>query len=201
MIEQSSAGIIEMMMEDHRELMEHLRTSGSSISLQSRVDADFSKTLLLSAASYFETKIIDDVINVFYEATSGSDALVFFVRDKAASRGYSSWFSWDRPNANKFFGSFGPGFRALMQENIKNEPELANSIRAFMEIGSIRNELVHQNFAQYTLDKTVDEVFDLYESAARFVDRLPDDIRQHINRHRSATVTYHPNQQTNSRES
>lgn len=185
--------IISSMMQEHLELTEHLTQSGA-ISLRSRVDSAFSKILLLSVASYFESRIIDDTVRVFEEETNGSEALVAFILDKTSSRGYSSWFAWDRRNANKFFSAFGPGFRAFMDESIKRDPSLAASIRAFMELGSLRNELVHQNFAQYPLDKTVDEVFALYENAATFVDRFPDDIRQHINEQRFGLTSEHSSQ-------
>ena len=185
MTERTADNIIRTMMREHLELTDHLTQSGA-ISLRSRADAAFSKTLLLSVASYFESRIIDDVVGVFDEETNGSEALVAFVLDKTASRGYSSWFAWDRPNANKFFSAFGPRFRAFMDDSIKQDPSLAASIRAFMELGSLRNELVHQNFAQYPLDKTVDEVFELYETAANFVDRFPNDIRQHMSERRTA---------------
>ena len=179
-IEQSSAASIEAMLEDHHRLIEILQST-DSVSLQATVESAFAKALLVAAASYFESRMTNAVLQIFQEETNGAESLVAFVRDQAVSRGYSSWFDWRSRNASQFFGKFGRGFRSFMDEQIKNDPNLAQSIHAFMEIGSIRNPLVHQNYAQFNLDKTVDEVHQLYESGLLFVEGFPLYMRQHIN--------------------
>lgn len=179
-MEQVSTDSIEAMLEDHHRLIEILQST-NSVSLQATVESAFAKTLLVAVASYFENRITNAVLQIFQEETNGSDALVSFVRDQAVSRGYSSWFNWNSRNANQFFGKFGQGFRSLMDAKIRNDNVLAQSIHAFMEIGSIRNPLVHQNYAQFNLDKTVAEVHQLYESGVIFVEGFPLYIRQHIN--------------------
>ena len=186
MAENEKRTVIDELMEDHRQLMEHLRTTGD-ISLQIRVEYEFAKTLWVSAASYFEAKLTSDILQIFTDETSGSLALVAFVNDQAIARGYHSWFQWEARNANQFFGKFGPGFRAFMEAKIAGDPSISESIRAFLEIGKIRNPLVHQNYAQFNLGKTVDEVFALYQEATNFVDRIPSDIRQHIQSERATT--------------
>ena len=190
MTDESTGNIIVEMMDEHRRLMEHVRTTGD-ISLQSRVEAHFAKTLWLSAASFFEYRITTDVEQIFMEATNGSHALVAFVHDKAIARGYSSWFNWDdsRPNANKLFRSFGPDFSETMKDKIRNDKteKLQKSISDFIELGRIRNDLVHRDFVTYNLDKTVDEVFALYESAIVFVNTFPVSLRQFISDQRVST--------------
>ena len=180
MSQQNSPGIINRILEDHTLLVTYLESTGQ-VSLQNTVESIFAKTLLLSAASYFEERIIEEVINVFQEATNGSDALTSFVRDQTGSRRYSSWFDWDRNNANKFFGAFGSEFRTFMDAKIKNDPELADSISDFMRLGRTRNALVHQNYAQFSLEMTVEQVLNLYQAAGKFVDSFPAAIREHIN--------------------
>ena len=166
-------------MADHRQLIAHLEFSGE-VSLQSKVNSAFAKTLLLSVASYFESKITDSVIQVFQDTTSNSDALVAFVRSKAVTRRYHEWFAWDRRNANHFFGAFGPDFSNFMQDKMDSEPAINDSIRAFLELGNLRNRLVHQNYAVLQLDKTVEEVYLSYQIANRFVESIPNYIREHI---------------------
>ena len=48
-----------------------------------------------------------------------------------------------------------------MRERVRVDLGLAESIRAFLELGNLRNEAVHENYAVFFLNKTVDEVFDL----------------------------------------
>ncbi len=116
MTEPEMDNIIERMIKEHNQLMEHLQPIGD-ISLQSRLNNAFAKTLLLSAASYFEDKITNSVIQVFQDSTNNSDALVSFVKNKAATRRYHEWFSWDAKNANRFFRAFGEGFIEAMNKN------------------------------------------------------------------------------------
>jgi hypothetical protein len=56
--------------------------------------------------------------------------------------------------------------------------ELENSIKSFMEIGSSRNRLVHQDYGSFTLEKTSDEVYASYNSALRFVESVPLALRK-----------------------
>lgn len=178
MTQQNFGTIIDNMMADHRRLMSYLNPTGD-ISLQARVEAAFSKTLVMSAASYFETKLTGDVVQVFRDET-GSDALASFVRTKAVERRYHDWFAWERRNANRFFQAFGAEFLDTMQEIIKSDPALDESIRAFMELGELRNTLAHENYASFNMSKTVGEVYELYQKAERLVERLPGEIRNFI---------------------
>ena len=175
---QNPDNIIERMIADHQRLISALQSG--DVSLRSTVETDFSKALLLSAASYFESRMTESVIQVFQDETKGSDALVTFVRNKAVSRRYHEWFQWDRRNANHFFSAFGQEFRNFMEEKVRNDPRLEDSIRAFMELGETRNQLVHGNFAVFPLGKTVTEVFDLYQKAGRFVEEFPEEIREFL---------------------
>ena len=47
-----------------------------------------------------------------------------------------------------------------------------------MEIGRERNRLVHQDFGNYSLEKTSDEIYKLYSDALFFVEALPQKLRQ-----------------------
>jgi hypothetical protein len=101
-----------------------------------------------------------------------------FVRKKAISRQYHTLFSWDTPNANQFFGYFGDEFRIGMSQKIQTSDKLLESIRAFMEIGRERNRLVHQDYATFPLEKTLDEIYALYQKGLYFVEILPNALRE-----------------------
>lgn len=148
------------------------------ISLRLTAADHFRKALLLAAASYFERRVCDSVVE-FVRQSSGSALIENFVRNKAVARQYHTWFRWDETNANQFFGLFGPEFKALMASRVGESEELRGSIRAFLEIGSERNKLVHQDYATFPMEKTLDEVFQLYRSASVFVECLPAAFRDH----------------------
>ena len=178
MASDNSVDMVGQLMQEHNALVALLPES--EISLRLSADAAFRKTLLLSAASYFEVSMSETIINAFSEATNHSEALVEFVRVMAVDRRYHGWFNWDVKNANRFFGAFGSGFRTFMEDRIKGSSTLEESIKAFMEMGSLRNQLVHQNFASFPLDKTVAEIFDMYQKALGFIDAFPDDIGEFL---------------------
>lgn len=150
-----------------------LLNDSSEFSLQVAVSDHFRKALLLAAASYFEEQVCTCVIEHIKARTNGSRLVENFVRNKAIARQYHSWFQWEARNANQFFGLFGTDFSASMKARVSASSEMQESIRAFLELGNERNRLVHQNYAAFPMEKTMDEVYDLYKSSKAFVDTLP----------------------------
>ncbi len=175
---ENPADIVGQLVEEHVTLISLLPLE--EVSLRTGADAMFRKTLLISAASYFEFRLAESLIDVFSEVTNHSEALVEFVRRKAVDRRYHDWCSWGSHNANTFFQAFGSDFQSFMAERVRHTAGLEESIRAFLEIGSLRNQLVHKNFAVFESGKTVDEIFVSYQSALQFVDTFPNYLREFI---------------------
>ncbi len=148
------------------------------VSLQVTAADHFRKALLLAAASYFEHRICTCVIEFVRERSGGSNLIESFVRNKAISRQYHNWFTWDANNANQFFGYFGTDFKSSMISKVNESDELRSSVRAFLEVGNERNKLVHQDYATFPLEKTLDEIYRLYQDACRFVEYLPIALRE-----------------------
>ncbi len=134
----------------------------------------FRKALLLAAASYFEDRVCNLVLEYVRQRALGSSLIENFVRNKAIARQYHSWFAWDDNNANRFFSLFGAEFRSLMNARVRASVEMQASIKAFLELGNERNRLVHQNYATFPMEKTLDEVYILYKNSRTFVEALPD---------------------------
>ena len=148
------------------------------VSLRSVADANLRKTLLMAAASSFERCLTEIVLEFVKEATSDDHVLVSLVENKAVSRQYHQWFDWRTQNANRFFSLFGKAFKQYAETTVKDNEDLRSSIHAFLEIGRLRNQLVHQDFGSFTLEKTSQEIYDLYSSAEKFVEWFPHVIRQ-----------------------
>ena len=149
----------------------------SEVSLRSVASDTFRKNLLLSTASLFEKNLIATLQELVHDWGSNTEPLNEFVRIRALERQYHKMFDWDRNNANKFFGMFGLDFKAHMASKCKTDDDLNSSIAAFMEIGRERNRLVHQDFGNYTLDKTPDEIYELYLNGRKFLDDLKGHFR------------------------
>lgn len=149
----------------------------AEVSLQISAGDHFRKALLLAAASYFEHQVCDTVLEFVRERTGGSVLVENFVRRRAVDRQYHTWFSWDENNANHFFSLFGAEFRSEMRSRVKASADLQNAIQAFLEIGRERNRMVHQDYATFPLEKTLDEIYALYVTAQLFVGQIPDSLR------------------------
>ena len=160
---------IDTLYRDQKELVIFLRQQGQ-LSFSQNVEEFLSKTLLLSSASYFESRITNAVSDYAARVSNADEALVSLVRIKAIERQYHGYFEWNerKRGVTRFFGMFGSALKDLVKQELK-DIELSQAAEAFLELGNIRNLLVHENFASYPLEKTADEIYHLYGAALRFV--------------------------------
>ena len=168
--------IIERLYDENKLLITKLLADGE-ISLVATIDDILRKTLLMSAASYFEHTICTAILEYVTEIADNDDAVISLVKTKAIELQYHTYFNWDVSNANSFFSHFGEKYKLYAKEIVERDPDLRESIRAFLELGSLRNQLVHQNYAIFPLEKTADEIYRLYIAAFRFVDFFPVSLR------------------------
>ena len=171
--------VIDSIVADNKLLTSYLERA-EEWSMRSTVDGSFRKVLLMSAASYFEFHICASIVQIFSDKTNGWEPVGAFTKNKGISRQYHSFFNWDGRNANSFFALFGPGFKQRMENQVKNAPALQASVKSFLELGELRNGLTHLNFANYPLDKTVDEIYVLYQEANLFVETFLTNLRDFV---------------------
>jgi hypothetical protein len=171
------AGLVDSLKGDHDAIVQFLREQGEP-SFVIAMESTASKVLLLAGASHLEQELQQVLSDFYHEVTHGNPRAVEFVNNKAVRRQFHTFFNWDANNANQFFGLFGTEFKNLVLQLLTQDVELEGNIRSFVQLGALRNQLVHQNYAAFRLDKTADEVFRLYQSAQEFVRRLPKLLRQ-----------------------
>jgi hypothetical protein len=169
--------IVDSLYRDFRNLIENLDQT-TNLSLRVTADDTFRKALLLASASYFEHTITTDLVEYFNEFSSKNKIAVEFLKNKAISRQYHTYFSWDKNNANTFFGLFGEDFKNFMKNEVQNNETIDESIQAFLEIGNDRNRLIHGNYGNFPLEKTADEIFSQYKKAVVFIDIFPSKLRE-----------------------
>ena len=161
---------IKALYDEYNELIEFCRIN-NQISFEMYINDTYKKSLLLSAASYFET-VITKGIHDFAEAKSRQNLeLIAFIDNKAIKRQYHTFFNWEGNNANQFFGLFGDTFKQQAKKQIQ-EKGLVEAERAFISIGHERNLLVHQNYIEATINDTVEEIYAKYEKACDFVELI-----------------------------
>lgn len=157
---------IDTLYSDYNSLLTFLKEK-REISFLSEVSVLLSKVLIISIASFFEREIKDLLINFTEKQSNNSEPLIKFVKNKAIERRYHEYFNWDSSNANSFFGLFGENFKNYINRELNDE--IKDAIKAFLELGGLRNLLVHNDFANFPLDKTLDEVYELYKKAKKFI--------------------------------
>jgi hypothetical protein len=161
--------VIDRFYTDHKVLSQYL-SERAEPSFAGMIDDDFRKLLALSVASFFEHTITDAILRFCSIKADGDSGLYCLVRMKAVERQYATYFDWNGKTANPFFKLFGDALGGSMRNDVKNNTGLKAGCEAFLELGNVRNRLVHQNFASFAFEKTADEVYDEYKLASKFVD-------------------------------
>lgn len=171
---------VDVFYNQNRNISERLAEIGE-ISLKATFDSLFAKSLLIAVTSFFEGRIQGDII-AFVREASQSPLVSGLIQSKAISRQYHTYFNWETANANAFFALFGSDFREFMQTEVKQNSELDSAVKAFLDLGRDRNNVVHVDFATNAAAKTADEVYDAYQTALQFVDALPVKYREFTSR-------------------
>ena len=169
-MQESQPSVVDRLYSDFKLIIEQIDLS--EISLRNSAEEIFQKSLCVAIGSYFERRIAAIVLEFVGRSSVYSVLVTEFVRNKAISRQYHTYFQWNSANANKFFSLFGAEFRAYMSEYVSENPEYGDAIKAFMQVGGIRNEVAH-NFEYVSIDATADEIYELYRKALLFVDQIP----------------------------
>lgn len=121
---------IQKLIEDYRNLNNFLMANGQ-VSESLTVAEHYRKILLLSCASYYETKIVE-IIRNFVETKASDERILAFVLNKAINRQYHTYFSWEQTNnVNSFLGMFGADFKEKITAEIKADKSYRNRLELF----------------------------------------------------------------------
>ncbi len=171
--------VVDRLYSEFQDIMETI--SQAELSLKVTAEQILQKSLLVAAASHFESEVKRHLMSMVRNQSGGNELVLEFVRNKAVERQFHTYFDWKHGrNANQFFGLFGGGFRSYMIERVRADHEYNESIRAFLELEGERNRLVHEDFGNFTLEKTSAEIFDLYQKACLFVDSLQTSFNEYL---------------------
>lgn len=159
---------IERQYQDSQELYKYLVGKGE-ITFATYINNAYKKVLLLSAASFFESAISKQISEYAIKASGSDKRIVTLIENKVIERQYHTLFSWDAKNTNAFWSLFGEATKTKVREQINNDEKLRASEVDFIELGKQRNLLVHENFAEYDVNITVEEIYKKYKSACDFI--------------------------------
>lgn len=148
------------------ERLDRLASDGQiDISTLALLKGALSKHAVICAGSYFESEISKALSDMFSHVAA---PLQTFVKKKALERQFANLFAFDSGNANKLFGYFGSEFSASAKAVVARDQELAQSIRAFLQLCHERNRLVHNDYSSAVAQFSVDETLQLVEQAGTF---------------------------------
>lgn len=157
-------------LEEYKQIIGFLKEK-EQFSLVNSINHHFRKLYLLYCSSYYE-KEITDMIKQFISTNSNDDRVLAFITNKAIERQYHTYFNWEKKNINQFLGLFGAEFKDKVSNEIKSNDNLSAQAEAFLAIGKERNMMVHQNFLDYQLGKTFEELVLLNEKTSAFIEYL-----------------------------
>lgn len=162
---------IESFYSTHRDLIDFLLANGQPTFAADASD-NFRRSLVLAITSSFEHDISEIVRSLPARHANGNPFLTELVVQKAVTRQYHTYFEWDKPNANKFFSMFGPAYKAVSQKKFSDDPNFRASVLSFLSLGETRNRMVHQNYLQFSLDLSPDDIILKFRQAKCFVDYI-----------------------------
>lgn len=170
--------VVDSLYNDAAALLQYL-IDRQEASFYSGADDSYRKVLALAAGSYFEHRVCTLLTTFFETCTSRNEAAVTFATKMAIERKYFQYFQWTGANVNSFCALFGSQLGDEMKREIKDDQTLLDASKAFLELGNLRNVIVHQNLASFQCDKTLAEVYQMYQKAALFVDYIQRKFTPH----------------------
>lgn len=153
--------------------------SQNQISFATCINDVYRKSLLISAASFFEVEICKAIYGAAEKKGKANRAFVNFIENKVIKRQYHTFFAWNSPNTNNFWGLFGEDFKKNIRLEIK-ERKLEDAESAFLYIGRERNNLVHNDYVNFIINATFEEIYSKYKAACDFVDFIVDTIKEKL---------------------
>ena len=161
---------VEGVYQDFHGLRESLANDPSGLVALERI---FPKALLLAAASYLEHSTRMQIAALFEER--GLPEFRAFVEKQVLARQYHTLFQWDKPKgANSLFALFGDECKKRFERRKESDEEFSDCVDAFLQIGQSRNLLVHNNYADFQMTKTADDIYKLFEKAKHFPMRIQE---------------------------
>src|SRR5579871_2758519 len=139
--------VLKSLVDESAEVRSILSAAGQ-ITLLNSAEDNARKALVLAAASLFEHRITEALLK-YAETVSNSDGcVVSLIRNKAIKRQFHTFFDWDQKKIGTFQTLLGESIGGNLKSLCSESPGKEQST-AFLEIGYLRNCLVHKNYAVY----------------------------------------------------
>lgn len=164
--------IIEDQYTQAKALLKYL-TDKEEISLLSYAELNLTKNFLLQCTSFHEDELMG-ILKSFADKSTDK-RLSEFVKHSLLDMRYFRIFFTENNNINKFISFFGEDFKETFTKDINGNEALDKGVKSFIGLAKLR-ELIHKNLATFSLDKTIDEVYQMHNETMRFVQYLKETL-------------------------
>lgn len=140
--------MIDTLYSRQKDLSSYLQQQGE-LSFATDVEAYLCKTLLLSIASYFESRITEAIAEYASRISKSDEALTSLIRIRVIERQYHTYFQWSESSRGvmTFFGMFGTTLKDSAKQELKSE-ELKQAAASFVELGEAQELLSPQKLRE-----------------------------------------------------
>lgn len=161
-----------------------LSKTNSDLESQTNLGEMLPKHLLLAAASYLEYQMMAAIENNFESCWGEHSNYWTFVKRQGFTKSFYKLFEIKNHSDTKFLASFGiENWRDQIRANFESEIEYDQVKMDFFKILDIRNDLVHNNYANGKIEFTVSDIIGKFRNAEKFV----EGINRYLNSVKSVT--------------
>jgi hypothetical protein len=159
--------VIDALLERQQGILEYLRGKGE-ISHALEFEINFKKLFVMACGSFFEAELLNYLET--FARQNADPKLSALVINKALKRQYHTMFDWDEGrNINNFCALFGTEFKDEVVAEIKRNDAYTRFMKDFLALGAQRNLLAHANLAAFGVEKTLDELREMYVNGLQFL--------------------------------
>jgi hypothetical protein len=127
------------------------------------------KSFLLSCASFYEDEITR-IARAVLDSGRHSAGVRSWLHSVAVEGQFYKWFDFrSAKNTNPFLGRFGNDFKEGVRNLLQEKDSRRKAESDFLELCQKRNECVHRNYAAYSLELTLGELYDKHRSAMSYI--------------------------------
>ncbi len=137
------------------------------------LEDNIKKMLIISGESQIEVQL-KSIIKEFIGAQSKSAAVPELVNTEILERGLFRLLDIDKrqlsyPGIKRFLGKWGETFKDACFSEIQNNTSLQDDAVSFMQLFMTRNQILHKGYLSGSLDKSLEDCYELYKGAENFI--------------------------------
>ena len=127
------------------------------------------KSFLLSCASFYEVEVTR-IAKELLDSGRHPAGVRSWLHTVAIEGQFYKWFDFrSARNTNGFLAKFGMEFKANMRTLLDSRDKRKQAERDFLVLCQMRNECVHRNYAAYSLELTLEEIYNKHNSAMTYI--------------------------------